>query len=371
MRGLNSKARQDSVHTLVDSAKVDVVCLQETKMAGISRGIILSMLGADFSHYAELPSAGASGGILIAWKHSLGPAATTRIDNHCLSVQFSPTNGQTWWFTGVYGPPGDDDKLVFLQELRDVRAACSGPWLVMGDYNIIVNAEDKNNANLNRAMMGRFRRLINDLGLIDVPLHGRKFTWSNQQDSPTLVRLDRALCSTGWEQAFPDNLMQSAATDSSDHCPLLLSLHAVKPGKARFHFEAFWTKLEGFQNAVEIAWSSVPVSSCPFDTLARKFRATVRGLQSWSQKKVGHVNSQLGLAREVLHQLEIAQDHRSLSLQEKWLHNQLKKHFLALSSLQRTIARSRSRIGWLAEGDANTALFHLHAKHRKWKNFIS
>jgi len=34
---------------------------------------------------------------------------------------------------------------------------------------------------------------------------------------------------------------------------------------------------------------------------------------------------------------------------------------LALASLQRTIARSRSRISWLSEGDANTALFHQHA----------
>jgi len=39
--------------------------------------------------------------------------------------------------------------------------------------------------------------------------------------------------------------------------------------------------------------------------------------------------------------------------------------------LQRTIARSRSRITWLSEGDANTALFHSHARHRKRKNFIS
>ena len=33
--------------------------------------------------------------------------------------------------------------------------------------------------------------------------------------------------------------------------------------------------------------------------------------------------------------------------------------------------QSRSRIDWLNEGDANTALFHLHARHRKRKNFIS
>ena len=215
--------------------------------------------------------------------------------------------------------------------------------------------------------MGRFRRLINDLGLQELPLHGRKYTWSNQQDTPTLVRLDRFLCTVDWEQLFPNCLLQSTASDGSDHCPLL-GLHDNKPGKARFHFEAYWTKLEGFQEAVEIAWVSEPASSCPFDTLSRKFRATVRGLQSWSQKKVGHINSQLGMAREIIHQLEIAQDGRPLSNQEKWLYNQLRRHALALSSLQRTIARSRPWISWLGEGDANTALFHLHARHRKRKS---
>jgi hypothetical protein len=36
---------------------------------------------------------------------------------------------------------------------------------VAGDFNLIYKDEDKNNTNLNRAMMGRFRKLINDLAL--------------------------------------------------------------------------------------------------------------------------------------------------------------------------------------------------------------
>jgi hypothetical protein len=51
----------------------------------------------------------------------------------------------------------------------------------------------RNNGDLNRAMMGRFGRLIDDLGLKDLPLHGRKYTWSNLQDRPNVgeVRYSR------------------------------------------------------------------------------------------------------------------------------------------------------------------------------------
>jgi len=86
---------------------------------------------------------------------------------------------------------------------------------------------------------------------------------------------------------------------------------------------------------------------------------------------LGHVKSQLGLAREVLHQLEIAQDSRILSVEEAWLCSNLKKHSLALSSLLRTITCSRYHITWLSEGDANTALFYAQARCRKQRYFIA
>src|SRR5687767_12056359 len=102
------------------------------------------MLGSDFSYYVDLPSVGASGGLLIAWHHCLGPATATREDNYSVSVQFSPAIGQAWWLTCVYGPQGGDNKLLFLQELREIKLGCQGSWLTLGDYNLITNDEDKN-----------------------------------------------------------------------------------------------------------------------------------------------------------------------------------------------------------------------------------
>ena len=111
--------------------------------------------------------------------------------------------------------------------------------------------------------MGRFRRFINDLALKEIPLHGRKYTWSNQQDSPTLVKLDRVSCS--------NCLLQSMASHDSDHCPLLLGLQDSKLVRPRFHFESYWPRLDGFEEVVSSAWASVPAGRCPFLSLDKKF----------------------------------------------------------------------------------------------------
>jgi len=178
--------RQDSVREMVDSSRVDVVCFQETKMQSFSIHTILSLLGSDFSSYICLPSAGASGGILVAWRRHVGVSGQKRQDTHSVSVQFCSEDRSVWWLTCVYGPPRNSEKDSFLQELRDIRIACPGPWMIAGDFNLIFKDSDKNNANLNRVMMRRFRGLIEDLALKEIPLHGRKFTWSNHQETPVL-----------------------------------------------------------------------------------------------------------------------------------------------------------------------------------------
>jgi hypothetical protein len=159
-------------------------------------------------------------------------------------------------------------------------------------------------------------------------------------------------------------------TTAPDHAPLHLSLSASFRPKRRFRFELFWAKLEGFKDAVQDAWKCDENLVDPFQRLDALFRNTATALQAWGQKRVGNVKLQMAIANLVVLRLDAAQDRRQLSGGEAWLRKSLKLSLLGLASLERTIARQRSRICWLREGDANTKLFHAVANGRRIKNFI-
>ena len=67
VRGLNEVDKRLQIHNLLRSWKVDIVCLQETKLEWITRGIVRSIWGCPYVDWLYLGSDGASGGILLMW----------------------------------------------------------------------------------------------------------------------------------------------------------------------------------------------------------------------------------------------------------------------------------------------------------------
>lgn len=127
-----------------------------------------------------------------------------------------------WWITVVYGPQLDNDKIEFLGELLQFGQACSGPWFLCGDFNMIYRAQDKNNDCLDRRCMRRFRSFLNQARLEEISMVGRMYTWSSERDRPTLELLDRMFATADWFSEFPNHLLKPLSSDCSDHCPLLL-----------------------------------------------------------------------------------------------------------------------------------------------------
>lgn len=108
----------------------------------------------------------------------------------------------------------------------------------------------------------------------------------------------------------------------------------------------------------------------PHLTLQNKLRATALSLQKWSDCWIGNVKLQIAIALEVIKQFDVAMETRALSNAERELRKCLKRKLLGLSSLERTIARQRSRMLQLRVGNGNTRLFHQQTSHRQRKNVM-
>ena len=65
--------------------------------------------------------------------------------------------------------------------------------LIGGDFNILRFSEDKNKAFCPNKLTDMFNLIINSYALREVTLNGGLYTWSNNQENPTLEKLDRFL----------------------------------------------------------------------------------------------------------------------------------------------------------------------------------
>jgi hypothetical protein len=79
-----------------------------------------------------------------------------------------------WTLTNVYRPQLEADKIAFLEELNSIQQGIQGIQSE-GDFNLIYKTKDKSNSRLNRRLMGRFKAVLDELELRELPLHGRKF----------------------------------------------------------------------------------------------------------------------------------------------------------------------------------------------------
>jgi hypothetical protein len=83
--------------------------------------------------------------------------------------------------------------------------------------------------------------------LAKLHLHGRLYTWSNEQVHPTLSWIDHAIACSHWLELYP---LHATSTLCSNHASLLLHTTTLAKALHHFKFESIWTRFLGFLEAV-------------------------------------------------------------------------------------------------------------------------
>ncbi|RCV46436.1 hypothetical protein SETIT_9G531800v2 [Setaria italica] len=123
VRGLNARCRRDALRTMVGDANITVECLQETKLQDLSRFLVCEMLGQRFTSFAQLPSTGASGGILVACRGPEVSCYTVHTGRFSITVNIAlGTSDDQWSLTTVYGPQLEAEKLECASRTKHLAA---------------------------------------------------------------------------------------------------------------------------------------------------------------------------------------------------------------------------------------------------------
>lgn len=220
---------------------------------------------------------------------------------YVITIEFTSTAtlSEKWLLSNIYGPCAGILRDEFVQWMNDLDIEADQCWILMGDFNFIRSVENRNipGGDINDILI--FNEIISNAGLVEIPLKGRNFTWSNMQEQPLLQQLDWVFTSTAWTLKFPHTMVTATSKYISDHAPCQISIETSVPKSSIFRFENFWVEVPGFFDIVQHCWSIPVRGSNQAIILNARLKKLRRGLKAWS-KRLSNLNSLISNSNEVL-----------------------------------------------------------------------
>lgn len=95
----------------------------------------------------------------------------------------------------MYAPNEANSRHIRWEELLALNSGSQVPWCVGGDFNEIRCISERVGRTTMERGMRDFRAFCTNMELVDLPMFGRKFTWTNFRDQAIHSRLDKFLLS--------------------------------------------------------------------------------------------------------------------------------------------------------------------------------
>jgi len=254
IRGINAEGKWLALKNKIEESGCSIICLQETKRHDFDHSFICKICPCRFDKFEFVPSIGA--GLLVIRNSSVFSGQLIHKERFALSIRFSSTQlNHTWTLTNVYGPCKEPECQMFLDWFANLEIPYDSLWLFLGDFNFIRYADNKNQPGGDYQEMQRFNELISGQSLVEIPLKGRMFTWSNMQGDPLLEQLDRFFSTVELTSIFPNTMVKPLSKPVSDHVPCVLTIETSIPKSKIFRFENFWPLHPGFKELINTIWS--------------------------------------------------------------------------------------------------------------------
>lgn len=188
-RGIKKKGVSTFLKDLIIEKKFHFIGLQETMVAECSDSLLRKFDGNQDYLWMYNPSKGKSGGILVGILLERFDAGSFTQEEFMLKINLWDKSLKVKWnLLVVYGAAQEEKKMAFLAELSHFCASNSEPMIIGGDFNIIRYIKEKNTMDGVHRHTPLFNSIIHFYELRELVMAGGMFTWSNNQEVPTLEK---------------------------------------------------------------------------------------------------------------------------------------------------------------------------------------
>lgn len=210
-----------------------------------------------------------------------------------------------------------------------------------GDFNAVRNVEERRSrgASVQSFDCDPFNAFIENNFLMDLPLHGRGFTWY-KGDGNSMSRIDRFLLSEEWCAKWPN-------------CLQVASLRGLSDQFVRSKLQSY--QVEGWGGFI----------------LKEKLKQIKSDLKEWHLSHSHNIPGKISSLKNQINVLDSKGEVDILSDEDMNTLHELSLELHSLSQVNASISWQQSRLLWLREGDANPKYYHAIMSGRRHRNAIS
>ncbi|XP_021975506.1 uncharacterized protein LOC110870633 [Helianthus annuus] len=274
----------------------------------------------------------------------------------------------------IYASNSDQERKELWESLRMHKGMVrSNPWIIMGDFNVVLNLEDKcfGSSTLTAAMKD-FNNCVNDIEVFDAGAHGMHFTWNQRPKHGVGLRkkLDRIMVNVSFVDTFVDAYSVFLPNGISDHCPGVLKIRMAARNKPKpFKFPNFLTHKKEFMEVVNSGWAE-DVMGVPMFRVVKKLKGLKHPFRLLLRNQ-GNLHQKVIKLKAELDKLQSALDGDPFNVGIKEAEGICQKKYLEASLDEERFLKQKAKQKWLEAGDSNTAFFHNMVKCRNHVNKIN
>ncbi|KAF8090519.1 hypothetical protein N665_0475s0053 [Sinapis alba] len=349
--GFNKSKKQSVVRKWIQKNAMKFGCIIETR---VKEGRMQHIVSSAFPHWSAISNYEHHrlGKLWVVWNQEVRITPCFKSSQMITVSVLMGGMEEEFLCSFVYASNVPEERRELWNDLKDHQDSTmfkDKPWIVVGDFNEILELEDHVGHNIPTVSMGmrEFQEVIRHNRFMDMKAHGPKLTWSNKRKDELIQRkLDRTLINDVWITKFPQTYCVFEAGGCSDHlrCRIQLTAESLKP-KRPFKFTNVITESPDFLPLVEKYWEgTTPLfsSTSALHRLSKKLKELKPSLRELSRKQVGDITKKTKAAYDTLCscQLNAMTNPSPLMLDEE---TRAYERWVSLSSIEEKVLSQRAK----------------------------